>query len=530
LFLFALSHNNPSMAAEMADHHTAAPDKTETAPDDAFYSAATPPSGPPLDTARSALTASIAAGSAVPSGSIPLSPPIPSLVATAGDLASLLAGPRGPTKLRFTARPFVPAAVRREGGDFDLASSSIEDQSAKSEGQLPPVTAAKGGAPPLSPPRALSHGGPRKESVGNALRASELDARQRAVRRSQKGMAPLGPSLVPTDLASDTAPRPVAPMAPAPRLTSSTVTLPQLAPEELTGPAHETATEELTCTASETAFATASPNNNPKRQKRSRHPFLTIKCVHNVIGECELCTSACLLHGSPLRQTCFECANDRIEARLQARGDAIGSTPQRLPWVDRPLSGQEGPSNLRRRQIEESLPQEQMEEELRFQEPYLGLTTDMVENHIRNDLWDGATTTFLMAYVGRHSRLLPAPYPIHSGAGLESITNDMLRSALVTDGVRGVIDIVCRAGRARGRECVDALSFSATDAGYSPSEFGSPQRISTQMKDEHCASCLKECTRFISCDTSCARVSSASCAANLAAAPVGAGQCGRNRG
>ena len=57
--------------------------------------------------------------------------------------------------------------------------------------------------------------------------------------------------------------------------------------------------------------------------------------------------------------------------------------------------------------------------EPRSQEPYLGLTTDVVENHLRNELGDGATTTFLSTFAGRHSRLLPAPHPIHADAGPE---------------------------------------------------------------------------------------------------------------
>lgn len=172
---------------------------------------------------------------------------------------------------------------------------------------------------------------------------------------------------------------------------------------------------------------------------------------------------------------------------------------QRLPWVNRRLLSQEGESNLRRRLVEESLPLEQMSEEPRFEEPYLGLTTDMVEHHLRHEEWEGATTTFLATFAGRHVRLLPAPYPIHTGAGPEHISNDILRSVLLTDGVRGAIDLVCRAGRARGRECIDALSFSVADAGYSPSDLGSPHRISTRVKDERCGSCSKDCTRFISC-------------------------------
>ena len=120
-------------------------------------------------------------------------------------------------------------------------------------------------------------------------------------------------------------------------------------------------------------------------------------------------------------------------------------------------------------QVEEILPLAHMGEP-RSQEPYLGLTTDVVENHLRNELGDGATTTFLATFAGRHSRLLPAPHPIHADAGPESITDDILRSVLMTDGVRGAIDVVCLAGRARGRVPVDALSFSVSCTGNSSLE------------------------------------------------------------
>jgi hypothetical protein len=117
--------------------------------------------------------------------------------------------------------------------------------------------------------------------------------------------------------------------------------------------------------------------------------------------------------------------------------------------------------------------------EPRSQEPYLGLTTDMVENHLRNELGDGATTTFLSTFAGRHSRLLPAPHPIHADAGPESITDDILRSALRTDGVRGAIDVVCLAGRARGRVPVDALNYSVSCTGNSSLE--SPMTSLTEL-------------------------------------------------
>jgi hypothetical protein len=205
--------DRPNAAQDNADapgYPNAAQDKTDAATTDAFYNAATPPSEPPLNAARPAGPAPVAANTAVPPGSVSLSPPTPGKVATAGDLASLVAGSRGPTQLRFTARPFVPAEARAEGdGLARVAPSLTEDPSATAEVQLPPATTTEGGVDPLSLPRGLSHGGPRKESIGNRLRVAvstdtppkpradwELRARQRAVLRSLKGLAPLGPSLV----------------------------------------------------------------------------------------------------------------------------------------------------------------------------------------------------------------------------------------------------------------------------------------------------------------------------------------------
>ena len=234
------------------------------------------------------------------------------------------------------------------------------------------------GLPP--PDRAASHGSPRKESVVNsALRkevatdaplmpkkSSELQARQRAVRRSLRGLPPMSPTLV--DGPATAAPK-------EDQLALASTSLRTGAKDEMT-------------VISDKNYGTSSvavPEKNSKRQKLLKLPALMVQCAHGVTGACEMCSSACLRHDAPGRGSCFECANERMDLRTAAPSiDGVTAANvedhQRLPWVNRRLLSQEGESNLRRRLVEESLPLEQMSEEPRFEEPYLGLTTDMVEH------------------------------------------------------------------------------------------------------------------------------------------------------